>query len=114
MIADGAGRLGVHSEQAVGAVRGAARFLADVERRAKQVGIVQESSALAFFCSRAQVFLAPSICLRFAMHAFFCEASRALMKLGMAIAASKPMIATTIMISTNVNALRREVLICIC
>src|SRR5687767_5626790 len=48
------------------------------------------------------------------MHAFFCEASRALMKLGMAIAASRPMIATTIMISTNVNALRREVLSCIC
>src|SRR6185503_15349216 len=47
------------------------------------------------------------------MQAFFCEASRALMKFGIAIAASKPMIATTIMISTNVNALRREVLSCI-
>ena len=48
------------------------------------------------------------------MHAFFCENSRALMKFGIAMAASKPMIATTIMISTRVNALRRDVLICIC
>src|SRR6266700_849340 len=53
--------------------------------------------------SRAQVALAPSICLRLAMHALFWLAVRALTKLGMAMAANKAMMATTIMISTRVN-----------
>ena len=37
------------------------------------------------------------------MQAFFCEVERARTKLGMAIAANKPMMATTIMISTKVK-----------
>src|SRR5580658_1829050 len=37
------------------------------------------------------------------MQAFCCEVVRALTKLGMAMAASNPMMATTIMISTSVN-----------
>ena len=37
------------------------------------------------------------------MHAFICEVARALMKLGIAIAAKRPMMATTIMISTSVK-----------
>src|SRR6266853_1320682 len=60
-------------------------------------------SALVFLASRAQVALAPSICLRLAMHALFWLAVRALTKLGIAMAASKAMMATTIMISTRVN-----------
>src|SRR5216683_7263879 len=53
----------------------------------------------------------PSICRRLLMQAFICEVVRALMKLGMAIAAKRPMMATTIMISTNVKPLLRDVLI---
>src|SRR5436190_17710013 len=67
-------------------------------------------SVLFFFCSKAQEALAPSICLRLAMQAFFWLAVRAFTKLGIAMAASKPMIATTIMISTSVKPARREVL----
>ena len=37
------------------------------------------------------------------MQAFCCEVVRAFTKLGIAIAASKPIMATTIMISTRVN-----------
>src|SRR6266571_9342643 len=44
------------------------------------------------------------------MQAFICEVVRALMKLGIAIAARRPMMATTIMISTNVKPDLREVL----
>src|SRR5713101_8346447 len=44
------------------------------------------------------------------MQAFICEVVRALMKLGIAIAARRPMIATTIIISTNVKPDLREVL----
>ena len=47
------------------------------------------------------------------MQAFFCDVVRARTKLGMAIAASRPMIATTIMISTRVNPCVRLRLICI-
>src|SRR5262245_18166155 len=65
---------------------------------------------VATFVSKAQVCTAPSICLRFAMHALFWLFSRALMKFGTAIAANKPMMATTIMISTNVNPDFRDVL----
>src|SRR6266566_6165852 len=45
------------------------------------------------------------------MQAFCCEVVRALMKLGIAIAANRPIMATTIMISTNVKPDLREVLI---
>src|SRR5215472_18863730 len=61
--------------------------------------------------SNAHCCTAPSICRRLLMHAFFCEVVRALMKLGMAIAANRPIMATTIMISTNVKPEWREVLI---
>ena len=44
------------------------------------------------------------------MQAFCCEVARALMKLGMAIAANRPMMATTIIISTSVKPALREVL----
>ncbi len=37
------------------------------------------------------------------MHALLCEVARALMKLGIAIAAKRPIMATTIMISTSVK-----------
>ena len=42
------------------------------------------------------------------MQAFCCEVVRARMKLGIAIAANRPMMATTIMISTSVKPLLRE------
>src|SRR5438105_4062766 len=45
------------------------------------------------------------------MQAFCCEVVRALMKLGIAIAAKRPMMATTIMISTNVKPDWRDGLI---
>src|SRR5687767_13891190 len=61
------------------------------------------SAPLTLFISSAQVLIAPSICFMLAMQAFFWLTWRALIKLGIAIAASKPMIATTIMISTSVN-----------
>src|SRR5947208_11339999 len=70
-------------------------------KRSESAGV----SVTTFFCSSAQVALAPSICLRLAMQAFFWLAVRAFTKLGMAMAARRPMIATTIMISTNVKAL---------
>src|SRR2546428_11447908 len=54
--------------------------------------------------------MAPSICRRLLIHAFFWAVVRALTKFGTAIAANRPMIATTIMISTNVNPLARAVL----
>src|SRR5439155_14593932 len=53
---------------------------------------------------------APSIWRRLLMQAFTCEVVRALMKLGIAIAARRPMMATTIIISTNVKPDLREVL----
>src|SRR5216117_2234088 len=48
------------------------------------------------------------------MHAFDCEVLRALTKLGIAIAARRPMMATTIMISTSVKPALRELSIFIC
>ena len=47
------------------------------------------------------------------MHAFFWEVVRARTKLGIAIAASNPMIATTIMISTRVKPALLDLLILI-
>src|ERR1035437_5466169 len=44
------------------------------------------------------------------MQAFFCDCVRARTKLGIAIAARRPMMATTIMISTSVKPDLREVL----
>src|ERR1035438_1268890 len=58
---------------------------------------------VAFLFSNAQVWTALSIWRRLLMQAFFCDCVRARTKLGIAIAASKPMMATTIMISTSVN-----------
>ena len=45
------------------------------------------------------------------MHAFCCEVVRAFTKLGIAIAAKRPIMATTIMISTRVKPALREVFI---
>src|SRR5258708_40209573 len=53
--------------------------------------------------SKAHCCLAPSIWRRLLMQAFFCEVVRARTKLGMAMAANRPMMATTIMISTSVK-----------
>ncbi len=55
------------------------------------------------FDSIAQFSFALSICRRLLMHAVFSAVTRACMKLGMAIVASRPMMATTIMISINVK-----------
>src|SRR5258708_1016537 len=61
--------------------------------------------------SSAQVCLAPSIWRRLLMHAFCCAFKRARTKLGMAMVASNPMMATTIMISTSVKPAARECLL---
>src|SRR5256885_15356751 len=61
------------------------------------------AAAASFLFSSAHCWIAPSTWRRLLMHAFFCEVVRALMKLGMAIAANRPIMATTIMISTNVK-----------
>src|SRR5581483_651931 len=64
--------------------------------------------------SSAHCCLAPSIWRRLLMQAFCCEVVRARTKLGIAIAANRPMMATTIMISTSVNPCLREVFAFIC
>src|SRR5579859_216080 len=46
------------------------------------------------------------------MQAFCCDVARAFTKLGIAMAASKPMMATTIMISTRVKPALRDCFIC--
>src|SRR5438445_11719778 len=53
--------------------------------------------------SRAHCCSAPSIWRRLLMQEFFCAVVLALMKLGIAIAANRPIMATTIMISTRVK-----------
>src|SRR2546428_14191196 len=53
--------------------------------------------------SSAHCCSAPSICRRLLMQEFFCAVVLALMKLGIAMAANRPIMATTIMISTRVN-----------
>src|SRR5882724_13495184 len=60
--------------------------------------------------SSAHSLIAPSIWRRLLMQALACDVARALMKLGIAIAASRPMMATTIMISTSVKPALRDVL----
>src|SRR6266550_4460458 len=64
--------------------------------------------------SSAHCCVALSIWRRLLMQAFDWEVLRALTKLGIAIAARRPMMATTIMISTSVKPALREVLIFIC
>src|SRR5579872_7072830 len=61
--------------------------------------------------SRAQVCLAPSSWRRLLMQAVCLALALARMKLGMAIVASSPMMATTIMISTSVKPGLRYVFI---
>src|SRR3954469_20268276 len=61
--------------------------------------------------SSAHCCTAPSIWRRLLMQAFCCEVVRALMKLGMAIAANRPIMATTIIISTNVKPALRDVFV---
>src|ERR1700744_3788551 len=58
--------------------------------------------------SNAHCWIAPSIKRRLLMQVFLRAVSRALMKFGIAIAAKRPMIATTIMISTSVKPALRE------
>src|SRR5581483_5529220 len=60
--------------------------------------------------SKAHCCLAPSIWRRLLMQAFCCEVVRARTKLGIVMAARRPMMATTIMISTRVKPDLREVL----
>src|ERR1700683_5438886 len=61
--------------------------------------------------SNAHSLMAASIWRRLLMQALACDVARARMKLGIAIAANRPMMATTIMISTNVKPALREVLV---
>src|SRR5882724_12082792 len=60
--------------------------------------------------SSAQVCLAPSIWRRLLMQPVACAVLRAFTKLGIAIAANRPIMATTIMISTSVKPPFRDVL----
>src|SRR5256885_9122254 len=64
--------------------------------------------------STAHCWIAPSIWRRLLMQAFIWAVVRALMKLGIAIAASRPIMATTIMISSRVKPTLRDVLVFIC
>src|SRR5947199_3463498 len=66
-----------------------------------------------FLVSNAHCSLAPSIWRRLLMHALVWAVVRAFTKFGIAMAASNPMIATTIMISTSVKPAVLCVLICI-
>src|SRR5204863_4500838 len=68
-------------------------------------------AVVSFLLSSAHCWIAPSTWRRLLMHAFICEVVRALMKLGIAIAAKRPIMATTIIISTNVKPDLPEVLI---
>src|SRR5580658_2316227 len=62
--------------------------------------------------SNAHSFTAAVICRILLMQAFCCEVARAFTKLGMAMAASKPIMATTIIISTRVKPALRDCFIC--
>jgi len=53
--------------------------------------------------SKAYCCMAESNCRRLLMQALACDMPRAFTKLGIAIPASKPIMETTIMISSNVN-----------
>src|SRR2546430_542957 len=67
-----------------------------------------------FLFSNAHCWTAPSIWRRLLMQAFCCEVVRARTKLGIAIAARRPMMATTIMISTSVKPAVRVLRVFIC
>ena len=56
-----------------------------------------------FFASKAHCCLAESINRKLLMQALFCAINLDFTKLGIAIAANRPIMATTIMISTNVK-----------
>src|SRR5262245_11642800 len=75
------------------------------------ISVSTEEEPALFFFSSAHCSFAPSIWRRLLMQAFFCAVVRAFTKLGMAIAARRPMIATTIMISTSVKPALRLVLL---
>src|SRR5215469_17413069 len=62
--------------------------------------------------SRAHSFTAAVIWRMLLIQAFCCEVARAFTKLGIAMAASKPMMATTIMISTRVKPALRDCFVC--
>ena len=55
--------------------------------------------------------MAPSICRKLLMQAFICAVVRAFTKLGIAIEANMPIMATTIMISTSVKPPWRAVFV---
>src|SRR5580704_10753765 len=59
-------------------------------------------------CSKANSLAAASIWRRLLMQALACEVARAFTKFGIAIAAKRPMMATTIMISTSVKPALRS------
>src|ERR1035438_4696035 len=63
-------------------------------------------------CSSANWLAAASIWRRLLMQALACEVARAFTKFGMAMAARRPMMATTIMISTSVKPALRRFLVC--
>src|SRR5260370_2680196 len=75
------------------------------------MSVVPTVAVLCCFISSAHSWAAPSIWRRLLMHALAWEVVRALTKLGIAIAARRPMMATTIMISTSVKPDLRVVLI---
>src|SRR5579859_4010723 len=70
------------------------------------------ASPVFFLFSNANWLAAASIWRRLLIQAFACEVARALTKFGIAIAAKRPMMATTIMISTSVKPALRVFLIC--
>src|SRR5687767_8380398 len=72
------------------------------------ISVSTEAEPALFFFSRAHCSLAPSTWRRLLIQAFFWAVVRALTKLGIAIAARRPMMATTIMISTRVKPALRE------
>ena len=77
---------------------------------------MSETTGIAFVAwrvSSAHCCLALSICRRLLIHAFIWAVVRALTKLGIAIAANSPIMATTIMISTSVKPAFLFFLLCI-
>src|SRR5215471_9583156 len=75
--------------------------------RSSSVGVTSEP----LFFSSAHWFFAPSMVCRFEMQPCAWAVVRALTRLGIATVASNAMMATTIMISINVNPPRPDVLI---
>src|SRR6476620_2706704 len=75
------------------------------------MAVVSAAVPGAILASSAHCSFAPSIWRRLLMQAFFCAVVRAFTKLGIAIAARRPMMATTIMISTSVKPAFRLVLL---